>query len=1255
MHARYSPPVLTKFWRALIGFVAVMGASMPVMAQFGPPAGGNEVVYNPKVTQQQQGIQPFSTFYDLTVTSPGNLAAGAWTISMILIVEEAPAGVDEATSLSFIRFVDPVLEMPKTTLHFTGPNQSQVVRVRTDIPIGSNDGTFRYFISTSGWPASFKNEGTRINAQAQLPAGLAPPTVKIDAPEEGTEYTHVLGGPAVPVRIEVSGAATPAAPVLSLVATLSGESEDGVPFLVDMPLVLSLTGLGTPDTQGQVTVPLTEPGTYTITAEATNRIGESFTSSTFVIVQEVPPPTVVINPPVNNPTYTYVRGLTSVTVPYAFVGSSLLGEIQTLTATLDGEPFTPEELHNLGTLEATGAGEFVFDANTPDGLGQHTIAVTATSPYGSATATATFVVAEEVPEISVDIANPIDGASIPLPRDASPLNLAFSFTGTATKGAPVTAISATLTDDDDNTTPLALASKTGLETPTATGAGTMFNLQPGTYTLSANATNTALGLSAFDSVTFTVTPPPPPVIAFTQAPDATYTTLRGQSLTIPFAIKTSSTGAYIVSQSVTLDGDPVTISSTANGTALVATGNGTLTIPAPTSGTSEYDLVATGVDAYGQTVSTQVSFKVTVNDPVITIAINPQIAANSPYTLPSNGTLSIPFVFTGKVTAGATVDTITGTLSGTPVTITSTTGLGTSSTATASGNLIITKPGTYTVTATDTNTAAGISATTSVTFEVKGTTAPSLKVTITQPPQSVYTVCDPCETLRIPVAFTAQSNGNKVKTLSATLDGKSVSLGSTSGLNTATAKGTATLSVREAGEHVLVVKATDTKGQVATTTVTFKVVVKKPEISLTIHSPSNGAVYSLAGDSRYCGDSSISIPFSFSSSISDGATIDGISAMLNGSSVSLSKSGVGTSNAKGSGTLKISKPGTYTFTAKSYDNTCNVSVTKSVTFTVKSAEPPTVTITSPTETNISIFNCQPRSVGFSFKVTSQAGGISKLTAKLDGSSLNVTATGLGSSNATGSGTMSVKTTGKHVLTVTATDKAGTTTKSFTFYAEAKTAKPSISILDPNNGEVFTYEAGKNPPSIPFSVLAKSNAPISAIKVALNGCEVNVSKTGIGSEEAKGTGYLTIKEPGTYTLTASTTSGGVSASTKVTFTVKKTQEDSKCGIDWRGFLKDGKSPKGGDSAKVECKVVTGSNKKSIRDYTVQFSVCEVRDNGSYGPAKIYGSSHYTINSDNDYCLKVPTSSGKKRYRVDVYYCPPGSNKAKVVGSKEFKTN
>jgi hypothetical protein len=194
----------------------------------------------------------------------------------------------------------------------------------------------------------------------------------------------------------------------------------------------------------------------------------------------------------------------------------------------------------------------------------------------------------------------------------------------------------------------------------------------------------------------------------------------GGNLSIPFAIQTSSTGAYISLQSVTLNGTPVAgLTSTANGTALIATGEATLSLPALEVGTTTYTLFATGTDVYGQIDTAQVAFTVHVTAPEIAIAINPQIVANSPYTMPTSGPLTIPFTFTGTITSGATVDTIVGSLNGTPVTITSSSGLGTSAMATASGTLTLSEPGTYTVTATDTNAASGISATTTVVFQVK--------------------------------------------------------------------------------------------------------------------------------------------------------------------------------------------------------------------------------------------------------------------------------------------------------------------------------------------------------------------------------------------------------------------------------------------------------------------------------------------------------------------------------------------------------
>lgn len=1254
----HTMPSMTSLMRSVVLMVGIVSFfSIPSVAQLGPPAGGNNVVYNPAFTQQQQGVQPFNVYYDLTIKSPGNLAVGVHTISMTLLVEEAPTGVDLVTASSFITFVDALTGLPKNSLVYVGPNQSQTVRVRTSIPVGSNEGTFKYFISTTGWPAAMVPGGTRINAAASLPSGFEPPSVEIRAPSDGTEYTYTLGGPAVPVEIVVAGAANSAAPVNGLVAFLSAEDEEGTPFLVDFPLSLVINGMGTPDARGTITMPITRPGLYTISAEATNVVGESFTSSTFVVRQEVPPPVVVINPPANNPVYTYVRGLTSVTVPYAFVGSSLLGGIDSLSVTLDGEELIPAEIHDLGQLIATGSGEISFSANTPGGVGQHTISVTATSEHGSATASATFVITEQVPQISVDISAPLDGAGISLPPDASPLALPFQFTGAATLGASVTAINATLTTDDE-TIAATLGSTVGLHTPSATGSGSLLNLQPGSYTLNAYATNVVLGLSAFDAVTFTVAPPPPPTIEFTQAPQPLYTSLTGHSLSIPFAIRTSSTGAYITTQSVTLDGEAVVLSSTANGTALVATGSGTLTIPTPTVGTTTYTLVATGTDAYGEEVSTETSFDLTVTDPVIAIAINPQIAANSPYTLSAGGSVSIPFTFTGTITAGATVDTISGNLGGNNITISSTTGLGTASTATASGNLVITAPGVYTLTATDTNTKSGVSATTSVSFEVKPAVAlPPLTVTITQPPLPTYTLLNGCDPICIPITFVGKSSGGVVKTMTASLNGKPVSLSAVYGLNSATATAKAKLYVKAAGTYVLVVKDTDNFNQTAMATATFVVVVTQPEISIVINKPVHNSVYMLPTGARDCSSDGLVIPFLFTSTITPGSTVDALSATLNGAAVSFSKSGLGTATAKGYGKLKITRVGTYTLTAKGIDTKAGISATSSITFTVRAAKPPTVMVTSPTDTSFAIFNCTPRSIGFAFKGTSESGGITKLSAKLDGQYLNVSAAGLGGLTATGAGTMTVRSAGKHVLSVSATDNHGTSTSSFVFYVTSQNANPTVAISQPADGAVFTYASGSSTPKIPFTIKARTNATISSLRASLNGCDVSISSSGVGTDTATGMGTISVPGAGTYTLTATTVSCGVSATSKVTFTVKKTASEPVCSVEWKGTLRNGKSPRGGSTVEIKCQVKSrsGSGSYARRDTSVKFSVCEIRSDGSYGPARIYSSSSYTIDRDDQYCLDFRTSSGRNRYRVDVYCAPDGGSSAKIVGSKEFKTN
>ncbi len=1233
------------------------GLAAPVVAQFGPPADTTKVVYNPSNLQAVQGEAPFSYQYDLSVKSPASLPAGTTIVAMNAAVLVAPEGASAAEAATYMTFLAPGTLTPVTSLTFTGPNQTRTVTVLLTIPGGSETGDFQYFISTPGWPAGFVDQGTYVNTHVNPPSGLAPPTAAVIAPEDGASFTYTLGSPALQIEIAVEGRATETAPVSALEAFITGEDEDGAIFLPETPLAITITGLGSPLAEGFVTLPVNAAGIYTIRTVATNAMGSSMTTSQFTVEADVPPPTVAIDSPANNPSFTYVRGVSSVSVPYAFSATSLGDAITGVTVTLDGNAITPTSLSGIGQLVATGGGAIVFDASTVNGVGQHTITVTATSAAGEASASATFVIAEQLPEMTLDIASPLNGAVYPLPPDATPLNIPFNFTASATLGGTVKVVAATLSDQN-GTNSVPLAGTAGLNTATATASGFLSGLQPGEYVFNASGENAALDLEAFDSATFTVVPPDAPVIEFTQAPQATYTALTGYALSIPFAIRTSG-GAYIVTQTVTLDGEPVAISSTANGTALVATATGTLTIPAADTGTTTYTLTAVGVDAYGQDVSVETTFAVTVRDPEMTVSINPQIAGNSPYTLPPGGSVTIPFTFTGSITSGATVDTLTGDLGGSAVTITSSSGLGTAATASASGNLAITAPGTYILTATASNTKSEVSATTSITFEVKPAQAlPPLTVTVTQGPQPTYTLSNICDPLRIPVTFVGNSNGGVVKTMTATLDGRPVSLSSLYGLNTSKATGKVTLSVRTAGAHVLVLTAKDNFGQTVTTSVSFNVVIQKPTIGVVINNPAHNSVYTLPASSDWCNTTPVSIPFSFTSTITAGSTIDSLSAMLNGCAISISKTGIGTATAKGSGTLKIGKPGTYTLTVKGYDSTARISATSSITIIVKKAAPPTVTIAQPTATTYSATDGSTLSIPFVFKAASTSGGITKLSAKLDGKSVNVTASGLGSATATGSGTLGVKSAGKHVLTVEATDKGGTATASFAFTVTVKKPTPTVKITEPDANETFTYEDGESAPKIPFAIEAETSAgaTISSIKASLNNCAVNVSTSGIGSGKAKGTGYLTIPGPGTYTLTATTVSGGVSATSKVTFTVKKLPAPS-CTPEWKGAIKEGKAHKAGRDVEVkfQLKKKSSSGKGgTVRDHAVKISVCEIERNGSSGKTKIYSSSHYSINNSDEYCFKHPTDRGAKRYRVDVYSFPNGGHKPKLLGSKEFDT-
>ena len=165
-------------------------------------------------------------------------------------------------------------------------------------------------------------------------------------------------------------------------------SLDGVPIAA--PATASSTGLNTPSAVTTGTV-LVGPGSHTISATmATGKGTMTRTASvSFTVKNQVStPPTVEITTPPLGSSYTRVSGGPALSIPLTFVGRSTMGDgkISKLTASLDGTPLTVTP-SNLNTGVANGAATMSVTT-----AGTHTIAVSATDQYGTASTTRTFTV-----------------------------------------------------------------------------------------------------------------------------------------------------------------------------------------------------------------------------------------------------------------------------------------------------------------------------------------------------------------------------------------------------------------------------------------------------------------------------------------------------------------------------------------------------------------------------------------------------------------------------------------------------------------------------------------------------------------------------------------------------------------------------------------------------------------------------------------------------------------------------------------------
>lgn len=374
-------------WPSLFLVLAGSFAALAAQAQDDDPGGTpSPVVYAPNMVISLQGVAPFTHSYPMSVTSPTAYPAGvSKVIALKATALELPAGVPAAEAAGGVTFAP-------DTLEFTGPGQTKTVTVNVSIPNASEGGTFKYWITSGDWPAGLGivDNGTFINLTMTPPMSFPPVSVTVDRPVSGATVSHVLGEPAIEIPISVIGRASNSNPVDAVSVGISGVDAAGAPIALP-PLAWTSSGAGSAQEVVSTQFAASAPGVYTITAVARDHLGgTATTTSTFTVNQVVPPPVVVFTT-APGAVYDYYLGSPALQVPFVFEGSSLRGNIQSLTVTLNGVPvaFTPA---GIGALAATGTGTLNISAG-----GDYVLVVTAATEHGTGTATAEFHVNALVP------------------------------------------------------------------------------------------------------------------------------------------------------------------------------------------------------------------------------------------------------------------------------------------------------------------------------------------------------------------------------------------------------------------------------------------------------------------------------------------------------------------------------------------------------------------------------------------------------------------------------------------------------------------------------------------------------------------------------------------------------------------------------------------------------------------------------------------------------------------------------------------
>jgi len=1177
------------------------------------------VTWSP-LTTIVQGSEPFTYGpQNLTITPP-NLGTSVTSLSLTITVSNTnpttgnssvPNGV--TTALNFFTLnngsstglgatTQTLTEINPSTYTITcsyspsGPTKAIYLNYTLNFPMGNFAGNYGYFITvTTGLPAT-DNLGNSVSSGfGTINATVSPPTptISINLPANNAIFTIPAGSSSNTYQVpyDIEGTTVAGSTLTQAGATLySGSSTSGPvvsgfsPTFYGFGTGAITTNIGTAGTNATVGL---GPGTYTMSATDTNNYGGvGITTSASLVtftVQGTIPPAIVISVPANGQVFSASSGSGTAAVPYTITGATTNGLITLATASMVMNGTTPvvgftglftglgsAGVSDSGTINLQ-PGTYTINASDTSISGLITIGTANATPV-TFTVIGAPTVAISIPATLFEVSAGTGTVTVPYTiTGATPTGSTFTGPSSAAGGFVLTSATGTPAGSSGFTSVFTVGSSA--TTISASGSVT---LTPGTYSINASDINN-LGGTASAAVSFTVVGLPTVVIN-TPASGAVYEVGSSGTAAVPYTITgNTAAGTTFSSTSMTSSLSSSTGASTSSYTPVYTVGSGGTTITATgtaTLGVGSYSIAASVTNNLGgAATATPVSFTV-IGLPTISIT---SPSNGSVYSAGASGTATVSYAIAGSTPAGTLLSTAGSTLTDNGAAVTTflptISGLTTAASTASSGALSL-SPGSYVLTATETNNLGATATATQVAFTVVG--APT--VTISSPAANqVYSVSMTTGTAAVPYTI---SGNTPAGTLLASASGSIASNGTavltltsanfpnvppaTAGTST-TVSGTLNL-----GPGTYTVNAADTNnsGGSATAAQVVFTVVGPPAISIT--APANGStIYIPSGSTtasvNYTVAGSTPSGTTFASAASATASMTDSSGNAVGAFGASFAVGTGSTSITATGAVSLAA-GTYTINASDVNNVGGTATATPVTFTVATSTTPTVTIVTPTPGQVVYIASGATTAPVSYQVTGATPTGSTFTSASSGSATIAVATGASGSVAgvtqpvfTGYGASSTAITSSGTVnlpagtyTIVASDvnnTGGTASAGPNTFTVVAPVVPTIAITGPTNGQSFAIASGSTTAAVPYVISGATPTgttfPTAASATATLTSSTGGSTTGFVPVFAVGSPATTISTTGTVNLAAGTytinatdtnSAGGSATASPVTFTV-----------------------------------------------------------------------------------------------------------------------